>query len=141
MKNFYTALVTYFNLETDGAHNSFYNDIGGRLFNSEAPEGTEYPYCIFHHIVDTQIDTFDSYIDNIIIQFSIFSNKSSSVEVHDAMSHLKNLFNDCSLAISGGTMVSFYRTSDGLEREEVITQGEQAIWHFHCDYNAVFERA
>ncbi len=141
MKNFYTALMTYFNAEVAGAHNSFYADIGGRLYHGEAPEGTEYPYCILVHVVDTQIDNFKTKMDDIVIQFSIFSDKSSPVDVHDAMTHLKALFDDCVLTISGGTCVCFYRLNDGLEREEVTTpSGEQMVWHFHCDYNAVFER-
>jgi hypothetical protein len=142
MKNFYIALMTYFNTETAEAHNSFYDDIGGRLFQGDAPDGTAYPYCVFMHIVDTQIDTFKNKMDDIIIQFSIFSEQSSSVEVHDAMTHLKSLLDDCELSISGGDLVSFFRITDGLQREEVTTpSGEQMIWHFHCDYHAVFERA
>lgn len=141
MKNFYTALMTYFNIETAGIHNDFYNDIGGRLYQGEAPEKAEYPYCVYLHIVDTQIDTFKNKMDDIIIQFSIFSDKSSSTEVHDAMTHLKSLFDDCVLTISNGTLVYFFHIADGLEREEIITpSGEQAIWHFHCDYSAIFER-
>jgi len=149
MKNFYTALMTYFNAETAGVHNDFYNDINGQLYHGEAIKGAEYPYCVYLHVVDTQIDTFKNKMDNIIIQFSIFSKQSSPVEVYDAMSHLKSLFDDCVLSISGGTLVSFYRITDGLQKEEatttsgeqiITTSGEQGIWHFHCDYNAIFER-
>ena len=121
MKNFYTALMTKFNATVAGSHSSFYTDVGGRLYQGEAPENTTYPYCVFKHINNNQIDTFKNEMDDIIIQFSIFSEKSSSVEVHDAMSDLKTLFNDCVLSVSGGTCVSFYRLNDGLQREEITT--------------------
>lgn len=136
MKLFYTALVAKFNVTND-----FKTDIGGRLYQWEAPEHATYPYCVFKHINDNQIDTFKNDMDDIIIQFSIYSEKSSSTEVHDAMTHLKALFNDCCFTVSGGTVVSFYRLNDGLEHEEVTTKsGIQKVWHYHIDYNAVFER-
>lgn len=142
MKNFYTALMTKFNATVGGSHNSFWNDIGGRFFQRIAPDSTEYPYCIFMHVNDNQIDNFKTKMDDIIIQFSIFSDKVSPVEVHDAMTHLKSLFDDCVLTVSGGTCVMFSRLNDGLMTEEVTTSsGEQTVWHFHADYCAVFERS
>lgn len=141
MKNFYTALMTYFNATTAGSHNTFWNDIGGRLYQGIAPARAEYPYCVFTHVISTQIDTFKNDIDNIVIQFSIFSDKSCA-DVLDNMTHLKSLFDDCSLTITGGMLVSFYHLIDGLTSEEVTTTtpGVQNIWHYHVDYNAVFER-
>lgn len=144
MKIFYKALMSKFNALIAGANNEFYTAIGGRLFQEEAPEGTIYPYAVFKHINNNQIDTFKNKMDNIIIQFSIFSEKSSSTEIHDAMTHLKALFDDCRLSISNGSLIYFYRLNDGLQREknEIVTEsGIQRIWHFHCDYNVVFERS
>jgi len=121
--------------------NDFKTDIGGRLYQGQAPEHATYPYAVFKHINDNQIDDFKNEIDDIIIQFSIYSEKSSSQEVHDAMTHLKALFNDCCFSVSGGTVVSFYRLNDGLDPEEVTTKtGVQRVWHYHIDYNVVFER-
>lgn len=139
MKLFYTALMTKFNLGGD-----FYDDIGGRLYQGEAPEHVTYPYCVFQHLVNTQIDSFDKKVDDIVITFSIYSEKSSAVEVHDAMTDLKSLFDDCILTISGGTLVCLYRLHDGpLMRQEIeatTKSGIQKIWHYPVDYNAIFER-
>lgn len=141
MKNFYTALMTKFNATVAGSHNSFWTDINGRLFQGIAPEGTIYPYVVFSHINNNQADTFSKKMDDIVIQFSIFSDKSSPVEVHDAMTHLKSLFDDCSFSVTGGTLVSFYRLNDGLEPNEVTTSsGVQIIWHYHVDYKVIIER-
>ena len=136
MKLFYTALMTYFNVAND-----FKTAIGGRLYQEEAPERATYPYCVFDSIVNTQDDKFGVYIDDIIIQFSIFSEKASSSEVHDAMTDLKALFNDGVFTVTGGTVVCFYRLSSGLERQEITTtSGVQKVWHYHIDYNAIFQR-
>ena len=141
MKNFYTALMTKFNATVAGSHNAFWTAIGGRLFQGEAPEGTVYPYGVFFHINNNQIDNFKTKMDDIILQLSIFSEKSSPVEVHDAMTEARSFLDDCSLTISGGILVSFYRISDGLQKDEVTTaSGIQSIWHFHVDYRAIFER-
>jgi len=142
MKNFYTALMTKFNATVAGSHNTFWTAVGGRLYQGIAPQGTPYPYAVFGHVNDNQIDTFSNKMDDVIIQFSIFSDKSSSADIHDAMTYLKALFDDCSLTVSGGTLVSFNRLNDGLEPDEVDTlSGIQIIWHFHVDYRAVFERS
>jgi hypothetical protein len=136
MKLFYTALMTYFNVS-----NNFKTAIGGRLYQEVAPEHATYPYCVFDTIVNTQNDTFDTEMDDIIIQFSIFSKEVSSVEVHDAMTHLKALFNDCIFTVSGGTVVCFYRLNSGIEREEGSTpSAAEMVWHYHIDYNAIFQR-
>jgi hypothetical protein len=143
LKNFYTALQAYFNKTTGAVHNDFWNDIGGHLYHGEAeiPDGAEFPYCVLLHVVDTQVDTFKSKLDEIVIQFSIFSDKTSPVEVHDAMTDLKALFNDCSLTIAGSKLVQFSWLSDGLIRDEVTTPaGVQAVWHFHCDFLVILER-
>jgi hypothetical protein len=80
-------------------------------------------------------------MDDIVIQFSIYSEKSSSTEVHDAMTDLKAMFDDCRLTVSGGTVVSFFRLNDGLELEEIPTSsGVHKVWHYHTDYRVYFER-
>lgn len=141
MKNFYTALMTKFNSTTGGSHNSFYTAIGGRLYQGMAPDLVTYPYGVFTHVVNTQDDMFGKKIDDVVLQLSIFSKSSSSVEVHDAMTYAKAFLDDCAFTITGSTLICFYRLNDGLEKEELVTTpGTQTIWHFHVDYMAILER-
>lgn len=141
MKNFYISLYTYFSQTTDAVHNDFFNDVGGRMYQFEAPDDAEYPYCVYKHISDYQIDTFTSDIDNIIIQFSVYSEKSSKQEILNTMTHLKDLFTDCGLTVSNGYVIYFYWVNDSIIIEEVNTpSGIQEISHFTCDFNTVFER-
>lgn len=141
MKNFYTALTTKFNALTAGAHNSFWTSVNGQLYEGEADKDAVYPYAVFLHVSGVQADTFKNDVDEILIQFSIFSDKSGATEVHDAMTNLKSLFDDVSLTVTGGTVVQFVRQQDGLQREDVDTpSGAQRVWHYHVDYRVIFER-
>ena len=133
MKNLYTGLMTYFNTS-----NNFNTAIGGRMFNTIAPENTPMPYCVFTHVVSTQADTFTEDMDEITLQFSIFSDSSSSTEVHDAMTYCKTLFDDCTFTVTSGVVVQFMRGVDGLIIEEYETEsGSQRVWHFHVDYSVI----
>lgn len=137
MKNFYTGLMTYFNTS-----NSFLTAIGGRMYNTMAPENTPMPYCVFTHIAGYQSDTFTEDMDRIILQFSIFSDSSSSAEVHDAMTACKALFDDCTFTVTSGVVVQFMRGVDGLIIEEYETEsGGQRIWHYHVDYDVIRRKA
>ena len=141
MKAYYTALYTYFSATTGGAHNDFYDAIGGRLYQFEAPDDAEYPYCVYSHVSDFQIDTFSADIDNIIIQFSIYSEKSSKQELLDTMTYLKSALNDCNLTISGGYVITFFWLNDSILVDEVNTPaGIQEISIFTCDFSSVFQR-
>ena len=142
MKNFYTALMTLFNKTTGGVHNSFWLDIGGRLYNTRAPEGSALPYCVFLHVAANPDDTFTEKMDEILLQFSIFSGtQDDDTEVQNAMTHLKALFDDCSLSITGGTLVTFTRGAEGLEAEDFETPGGmQSGWHYHVDYHATVRK-
>jgi hypothetical protein len=141
MKAFYTALLTKFNtVDGGGAHNTFWTDIGGRLYDTEAPADAVYPYCVFTHGGDPA-DDFKDKNDEISIQFSIFSSNPSPNEVDDAMTHLKVLFDDCSLTISGNTLEYFIRGGEGRTREDAETPDGSRVWHYYVDYNARLRRS
>lgn len=140
MKTFYTALMTYFNAMTGSAHNAFYIDVAGQLYHTEAEQGATFPYCVLSHVLSVPEDTFTEKLDEILIQFSIFSKKDSSVEVMDAMADLKTLFDDCSFTITGDTLVYFVRGIEGLTREEMDSDEGQSVWHYHVDYRVLVQR-
>ena len=123
MKALSTALMTKFSAAVDGSgnHNDFFNDIGGRLFKGRAEEGAEYPYAVYLLVSDVQKDTFKDTLDDVTIQFSLFSSASSSGEVEDMFIHLKALFDDCSLAITGATLVWMTRQHAQLMVEDHTT--------------------
>lgn len=138
MKKFYTGLMTYFNA---APHNSFYNDIGGRLYNTYAPERTVMPYAVFQHISSRPADTFTETMDEILIQFTIFSTSASSSEIHTAMVDLKTLFDNASFSVTGATVVQFVRGGEGLTSEEFETvDGLQRGWSYYVEYNVLVRK-
>jgi hypothetical protein len=142
MKNFYTGLMTHFNALTGGVHNSFHIDIGGRLYNTYAPDGTVSPYAVFQHISSRPDDTFTETMDAILIQFTIFSTNASASEIHTAMTDLKTLFDNCSFAVTGSSIVEFVRGGEGLTSEEFETvDGLQRGWSYYVEYNVLLRKA
>jgi len=65
MNNLLSAIMT----KLSGS--ALYNDVGGRIFLDEAPEGTEFPYVVFFIVSDVPEKTFTEDFENIIIQFSL----------------------------------------------------------------------
>jgi len=138
VKNFYTGLMTYFNA---APHNSFYTDIGGRLYNTYAPEGTTLPYAVFQHISSRPDDTFTEKLDDILIQFTIFPTSASSSEIHTAMDDLKALFDKCTFSVTGSSIVEFRRGGEGLTSEEFETvDGLQRGWSYYVEYNVLVRK-
>lgn len=140
MKNFYTGLYSHFTKTTDGDHNSFYTAVNGQLYHAVAPAGAVMPYSVYSHIASNPNDTFTEGMDEILIQFSIFSASEDDAEVHDAMTALKALFDNCTFTITSATLVSFKRGSEGLEPDEFDAAGTQKGWHYHVDYTAMIKR-
>lgn len=116
------------------------SDIGRRLFKGEAPEGAEYPYAVYILVSDVQADTFKSKLEDVIIQFSLFSSNSSTTEIEDMYIHLKTLYDDCSLTLNGSSLVWMVRQSAQLLREEHTTpSGMIGVWHYAVDYSIIVQ--
>lgn len=120
---------------------ALYAIIGDRLFKGRAPDGATYPYAIFMLISDVPADTFTEDLDDILIQFSLFSSASSSGEAEDMYAALKTLYDDCSLNISPTTLIWMKRENAILMVEDHTTpEGTQEVWAYHVDYNIIQQR-
>lgn len=112
-----------------------YADIGGRLFKGEAPEGTEFPYVIFFVVSDIPEYPGGKTIEQFLIQFSLFSSASSSTEIEDMLTHLRTLYDDVVLMITGNTEIYFIRENMTSMRDEVTTAtGAVGVWHYVQEY-------
>lgn len=106
------------------------------MFKHEAIEGTEYPYVVYYLIADVPDNTFTESIEDVLIQFSLFSNDSGSTEIEDMFEHLKTLYDDCILTITGGTCLYMRRENANLTKETNTTEsGAESVWVYHVDYN------
>lgn len=115
--------------------------IGGRFYKGHAPEGTEYPYVVFMLVSDVPADTFKHKLDDVLIQFSLFSATSSSTEVEDMYGYLKALYDDCSMTPTSQTLIWMKRENATLMLEDhIILNGTVAVWHYAVDYSIMTQR-
>lgn len=119
------------------AGSSLYSDIGGRMFKGRAPEGTDFPYVVYFVVSDVTDLTFTENYEDVLIQFSLFSNASSSGEIEDMFAHLKELYDECALTIPAvshdvaATLVWMKRANVQFMVED---HGTTEVNHYAVDY-------
>jgi len=121
---------------------TFASDIGNRFYKSQAPDGTQYPYAVYMMPTDIPEYTFSEQYERVMVQFSIFSSASSSSEIEDALTHLKSLYDDCALSVTGYTTVWMRRTGGTLPMKEdhTTTSGTQSVWAAHVEYEVYLSK-
>lgn len=135
MKNLTTAI--YGKL----AGSSLSSAVGGRVFKGIAPDGTAFPYVTYSLVSDVPEYTFSETMEDVTIQFDLFSNASSSSEVEDLFGYLKALYDFCTMTITGGSLLYMRRNVAILYTEDMTTPtGTESIWHYSVDYNIMMKR-
>ena len=115
-------------------------DIGGRFYDTQAPEGAEYPYVVYMIVSDVPDKTFTEDFEDVVIQFSLFSSASGSTEVEKMFTDLKTLYDECSMTITGSTLLRMKRTIATLMVEDHTTpSGTVEVWHYAVDYEVLLE--
>ena len=139
MRNLTTALYTY--TVADAVGSGFMTSIGSRFYDTEAPEGAAYPYCVYLIITDIKDWQFVERFEDVSIQFSIFSTASSSGEAKDIYTKLVALYDEQYLNI--GAMVQFlwmWRNNTTIMKEEHTTRsGTVGVWHIAVDFDIYYE--
>lgn len=131
MINLTTAIFGKMTAGTD-----LYTDIGGRLYKGEAPEGAAFPYVVFFVVSDIPEYPGGKTIEQSLIQFSLFSATSSSLEVETMLTHLRALYDDCALTITSNTLIYFIRENLTTMRDEITTPaGTVGVWHYSQEYS------
>lgn len=111
-------------------------DVGGRMFKLEAPQDTEMPYVVFFVVSNVPQYPGGKTIEEFMIQFSLFSSASSSTEVEDILTHLRSLYDDVVLTITGNTSIYFIRGNFTAMRDEITTaSGTVGVWHYVQEYD------
>jgi len=110
-------------------------DVGGRIYLDEAPDGCEMPYCVFFIISDVPDNTFTENIEDILIQFSLFSASQGATEITTMYTDLKALFDDCYLTITSNNHIYMMRQNLTTMVEDITTvNGERRVKHWAVDY-------
>lgn len=111
---------------------SLYVELGGRLHFTEAPQGSAYPYGVYHLISNVPswiFGTTANTMENYIIQFNLYSEKHSSNEINTAFTALTTLYDWCDLDVDGYSHIYMKREMSNLTRES-----ESGIWDYFVQY-------
>ncbi len=133
MEELFTGMMTKFNASTS---DSFYVSVGGRLYNTFAPQPTVYPYAVFFLVSDVPEFRFGQEIqDDIVLQFNLFSDDNDGVEINNMHQYLKTFWDDSTFTITGFNNLYFIRTNGFLLRDE-----ERSVWQYAVEYEVMIEQ-
>ena len=132
MKNLLAAIMT----KTAGSALS--TDVGGRIFEGLAPDGAEFPYVVIIIVTDYQADTFKDKLEDVIVQFSLYSISQGLTEITTMFADLKTLFDDAVLTITGNYHIMIARENLNTMQDEFTTpQGTAWGRHWAVDYRII----
>jgi hypothetical protein len=115
---------------------ALYADVAGRVFLDEAPEGTQFPYVVVSIVSGTPDDTFTEKLDEVFIQFDLFSTSKSVSEIADMYADLKTLYDGTTLTITGDTCLWCERVSLVTMVENITSkEGTETVKHWAVDYS------
>jgi len=121
-----------------GSDNAFKTAIGGRLYYFENTDTTiTYPYVVYQVVSgDLDRDSGTKYED-VVIQFSIYSNNLSSSEVNDIGKELDDLFNECenNLSLTNWYVLSVDRITVPREIRTLLNN-----WQWSADYKIQLQK-
>lgn len=130
-----TALFTKF------TGSAFSTSIGGRLYKGRAPQNPTWPYAVYFIISDVPRDTFTEKLEEVLIQFSVFSQASGSTEIEDIVANLKALYDNCLLTITSNTCIQMERQNASLVSGEAdVTTGTGEYWQADVEYEVIMQK-
>lgn len=103
------------------------------MYFTEAPQGTAYPYIVYHKISGVADYTFTEDMENVIIQFNIYSDSNSSTTINDIYTKLTALYDWCSLTVTGWNSIYMKRELDNLTRDN-------GVWNYFVQYRLEIQK-
>lgn len=110
MNEFFKSIYTHFTELIEAVHNDFYLGIGGRLYYGQAPQECAKPYAVFFGVSSVPDDTFSEMIDDISIQFNIYSNLFSYTEAGSIQKKCRALYDGVTLEVVGSRDIILRRS-------------------------------
>ena len=101
------VLATAIKIRYDSGSGNALRALTSGIYPDEAPQNVDRnTIYITYSFIGTPSDwTFETTFDNPLVQFSLWSNKATSLSVMEAGAVLITLYNDALLTVSGWTMV------------------------------------
>lgn len=116
--------------------NDFYTALSGRLYHAEAPQSTTFPYAVVFTVSHEHDWTFEDTFEDVLIQFSIFTQERSAANAGIFWGYLTTLYDDAVITISGYSQIYMIRDQSRLIRDE-----ESNVWHYSVDYDCKVEKS
>ncbi len=132
MNDLFSAIVTHYSSDP------LASSLTG-MYNTEAPQDAELPYAVFSLISDVPEWTFSENFENCLLQFNIFSNEISPVEICALYELLKGDvdvgtgFDFLDLPVTDYEIVS-------LIRENAILTRTEKIWQYNVTYRLELQK-
>ena len=104
------------------------------LYNTTVPQDTDAPYLVMLLINSNHEWTFNTDLEDTLIQFSIYSSNSSPEQAGDIYELLKTCFDDAVLTIVGWDSVIMVRETSNLMRTP------DDMWHYQVDYRLLIQK-
>ena len=134
MNSLFTAIYNRFSATTTSG---FYNDISGRLYHNNAPQGATFPYCVYFSVDDDNELDFTDEREDFLLQFNIFSQNNSASQAGTLLESLKTMFDNCSLTVTGWNHLQFLR-------DRVIPNNDFSqvppLQGYSVEYNVLLEK-
>ncbi len=129
MQALLTALYTKF------SGSDLSNYVGGRIFTDEAPDGTDFPYVVVRIVSSVPDKTFTEEFEDTLLQLSYFSTSPGLAEVSTMQNYGQALLDECSLTITGSTLVWMRRVNLVTMTDSITsTDGQRTLRHWAEDY-------
>ena len=83
----------------------FETDIGGRMYTRYAPQGVAFPYAVVTLPFGMSDWMFVEQFDDIDVQFNLFSQSTSEVQIGTMLTNLRARYDDTTLTVTGYTFL------------------------------------
>jgi len=134
MKTLFTGIYSKF---TALPANALYTALSGRLYFTEAPQDSTFPYCVFSMVSDVPDYYFGGeQFETYLVEFNIFDEDNSASDIGTLYENLKTLYDDCSITVVGYSNVIFEREHTNLFRDE-----ENNVWQYNVQYYVMLEKS
>lgn len=104
------------------------------LYNTAAPQDTDMSYLVMLLVSDIHAWTFNTDLEDTLIQFSIFDKNSSPENIGDIFELLKTCFDDAVLVVGGYDSIIMVRQNSNLMRDP------NKAWHYVCEYRLMIQK-
>jgi len=108
LTNLCTSIYSKFADKTtalEAFHNDFYTSVNGQLFEDDAPLFAQYPYAVYSLPSVRKRYTFSEEETNTYLQLFLYSDNMDTSEIKLIYRYAMDLFDECSLSITGSSLV------------------------------------